>query len=42
MHDRKNADLLVEKVIESDKSGEIDVQETWVPGHLRAIAKEAR
>ena len=41
LHDRKNVDLLVEKVIEADK-GDFDAQQSWVARHLRAIAKEAR
>ena len=42
LHDRKNVDLLVEKVIEADKSGDFDAQQPHVARHLRAIAKEAR
>ena len=39
---RKNVDLLMEKVIEADKSGDFDSQQPHVARHLRAISKEAR
>ena len=42
LHDRKNVDFLVEKIIEADKSGDFDAQQPHVTRHLRVIVKEAR
>ena len=39
--DRENAAHLIEQVIKADKEGEIDAQDSWVPRHLRRIAKAA-